>query len=88
MAGLNLVAGPPSPAEEPFPRAATRTGFPSVAKLNPPQTDSLTEMKAFPTVKGKSGDVPSPERSSEEKSSEPAKHHITPPPHLYAVHGD
>ena len=36
-------------------------------------------MEAFPTVKGKSGDVPSPERSSEEKSSESAKHHKTPP---------
>ena len=31
-------------------------------------------MKAFPTVDRKRGDVPSSERSSEEKSSEPAKH--------------
>ena len=59
--------------------AAARIGFPSVAQLNPPQTDSLTDMEAFPTVKGKSGDVPSPERSSEEKSSESAKHHKTSP---------
>ena len=35
-------------------------------------------MKAFPTVDSKRGGVPSPERSSEEKSSEPAQGHKTP----------
>ena len=68
--------------------AASRIGFPSVAKLNPPRTDSLTDMKAFPTVEIRRGDMPSPERSSKEKSSESAQHHKTPLPRFYAVHGD
>ena len=74
LAGLNLGAGPSSSGDEPFPAAATRTrALPPPIKI-PPQTDSLTGMRAFPTVNPKRGDVPSAERSSEEESIEPAKH--------------
>ena len=87
LAGLNLFAVPSSPGEEPFPGAAKLIRCPSAAQLNPPRTDSLTEMKAFPTVEPKSGEASSPERSSEEKSSEPAKHQKT-SPRFFTAHGD
>ena len=79
LAGLNFGAGPSSSGEEPSPGAAARIRASSPPWEIPLRTDSLTEMKAFPTVELKSGDVPSSERSSEEKSIEPAKHQKTSP---------
>jgi len=87
LAGLNLFAVPPSPGEERFPGAAARIRASSPPWEIPPRTDSLTEMKAVPTVEPKSGDVPSSERSSEEKSIEPAKHQKT-FPRFSTAHGD
>ena len=87
LAGLNLFAGPSSAWEEPFPAAAARIGFPSVAQLNPISNRFLDGNERFPRLDPKRGDVPSPERSSKEKSSEPAKHQKT-SPRFYTAHGD
>jgi hypothetical protein len=88
VAGLNLFAGPSSAWEEPFPAAAARIGCPSVAYENPISNRFLDGNERFPRLDPKRGDVPSPERSSKEKSSESAQGNKTPSPHLYAVHGD
>ena len=87
LAGLNLFAGPSSAWEEPFPVAAARIGFPSVAQLNPISKRFLDGNERFPRLDPKRGGVPSPERSSKEKSSEPAKHPKT-SPRFYTAHGD
>ena len=87
LAGLNLFAGPSSAWEEPFPAAAARIGFPSVAQLNPISNRFLDGNERFPRLDPKRGDVPSPERSSEEKSFEPAKHQKT-SPRFYTTRSD
>jgi hypothetical protein len=87
LAALNLFAVPSSPREEPFAGSAARIRASSPPREIPPRTDSLTEMKAGPTVESKSGDVPSSERSSEEKSIEPAKHQKS-SQCFYTAHGD
>ena len=60
--------------DEPFPAAATRMrALPPPIKI-PPQTDSLTEMKAFSTVVPRRGGGPFSKTLFEERTSESAKH--------------
>ena len=87
LAGLNLFAVPSSPGKSPFPGLPRGFDSPPPPMKIPLRTDSLTEIKAFPTVEPKSGEAPSPERSSEEKSSEPPKHQKI-SPRFFTAHGD
>jgi hypothetical protein len=79
MAGINLVSGPALIAQgRTFPQGCFTDLTTAVAPGNPSRTDSLQEIKACPRVDPRGGDLPSTERSSEEKSSESAHRYKTP----------